>query len=177
MNTQLMRLAIALAVGLIPNMAWAQHEGHQMTGTQPPSAELTQCLRAQPAVENIITAAMQRAEAARLSNSPSDLRAALEHLEAALRDIRTQSAPCATAALSVDPHAGHAMPSTPADPHAGHSAAQPGDKQLDPVNGMMVDPATAPQTTYQGQTYYFSSEQSRQEFLENPAKFAKKPKG
>src|SRR5262245_16651204 len=135
MNTQLMRLAIALAVGLIPNMAWAQHEGHQMTGTQPSSAELTQCLRAQPAVENIITAAMQRAEAARLSNSPSELRAALDHLEAALRDIRTQSAPCTTAALSADPHAGHAMPSTQApssppptqssagaaDPHAGHT--------------------------------------------------------
>src|SRR5262245_25491853 len=135
MNTQLVRLAIALAVGLIPNMAWAQHEGHQMTGTQPPSVELTQCLRAQPAVENIITAAMQRAEAARLSNSPSALRAALDHLEAALRDIRTQSAPCATAAMSADPHEGHTMPgtqtpSTPStaeppagaeDPHAGHT--------------------------------------------------------
>jgi YHS domain-containing protein len=64
-----------------------------------------------------------------------------------------------------------------ADPHTGHSAAQVGDKQRDPVNGLMVDPATAPKTTYQGQTYYFSSEQSRKEFLENPAKFAKKPKG
>jgi YHS domain-containing protein len=67
--------------------------------------------------------------------------------------------------------------STSADPHAGHSAAQSGDKQMDPVNGLMVDPATAPKTTHQGQTYYFSSEQSRKEFLENPAKFAKKPKG
>ena len=50
------------------------------------------------------------------------------------------------------------------------------EKQMDPVNGLMVDPATAPKTSYQGQTYYFSSEQSRKEFLENPAKFAKKPK-
>lgn len=54
--------------------------------------------------------------------------------------------------------------------------AQPG-KVMDPVNGLMVDPATAPKTTYQGQTYYFSSEQSQKEFLENPEKFAKKPKG
>ena len=54
--------------------------------------------------------------------------------------------------------------------------AQPG-KVMDPVNGLIVDPATAPKTTYQGQTYYFSSEQSRKEFLDNPAKFAKRPKG
>ena len=40
----------------------------------------------------------------------------------------------------------------------------------------MVDPANAPKTMYQGYTYYFSSEQSLKEFLENPAKFAKKPK-
>jgi YHS domain-containing protein len=68
----------------------------------------------------------------------------------------------------------------PDDPHAGHSSGQSddkeGDKQTDPVNGLMVDPATAPKTTYQGRTYYFSSEQSRNEFLANPAKFAKRPK-
>jgi YHS domain-containing protein len=64
-----------------------------------------------------------------------------------------------------------------ADPHAGHVSGQQSEKQMDPVNGLMVDPATAPKTTYQGRTYYFSSEQSRKEFLENPAKFAKKPKG
>jgi YHS domain-containing protein len=228
----------------------------------------------QPTVQNIITAATARLESARQTNSPADMRAAIESFETALRDLRTQLAPCATAAA--DPHAGHTMPSTqsapaagaptgkppaaadphaghqmragqptttakpqpvppkppaqadphaghqaspaakppkptakPAptqkDPHAGHSAtpsssgaksapaktaptkgqsdphaghapeAQAG-KQMDPVNGLMVDPATAPTTVYQGQTYYFSSEESRKEFLANPAKFAKKPK-
>jgi YHS domain-containing protein len=284
MSTQNLRLALALAVGFIPDVAAAQHDAHQMPGMQTPSAELSQCVAVQPAIQNIINAATLRAEAARLSNSPSELRAAIDHLEAALRDIRTQSAACETAAASADPHAGHAMPSPSApsspptaqspaaatdphaghampsaapaskaptakpapstqskpaasdphaghtmpsgasapkstakpgpstakpagsdphaghatsgaapatkaapasktdasksaDPHAGHSAATSGDKQMDPVNGLMVDPATAPKTTYQGQTYYFSSEQSRKEFLENPAKFAKKPKG
>lgn len=101
-----------------------------------------------------------------------------------------------------DPHAGHHMPTRPKpaqpprsqptttpsattggrapDPHAGHTAAGKSDeakgKEMDPVNGLMVDPATAPKTTYQGQTYYFSSEQSRKEFVANPGKFAKKPK-
>jgi YHS domain-containing protein len=232
MTKRNMRLAIALAVALVPKLALAQDETHQMPGMQAQSAELTQCLRVQPAIQNVITAAMARAEAARLSNTPTDLRAALDHLEGALRDIRAQSEACATAAASSDPHAGHTMTgmqspsSTPAaqppaatsephaghtmpatapaakttasnpegvkpagtqstDPHAGHAgheAAQAGekpanDKQMDPVNGLMVDPATAPQTSYQGQTYYFSSEQSKKEFLENPDKFAKKPKG
>jgi YHS domain-containing protein len=261
MTSQNTRLAVAIVAVLIPTVASAQHEGHQAAGAQAPSAELTQCLRVQPVIENVITAATARAEAARLSNSPTELRAAVEQLEAALRDVRVQSAPCAAAAASSDPHAGHTMPSaqsptspatpqaptgatdphaghkmpstapaskgsatkpapaertkpasadphaghgtsgtTPAakpapaakpgaakpepskaaDPHAGHSAAPSGGKEgkeMDPVNGLMVDPVTAPKTTYQGQTYYFSSEQSRKEFLANPAKFAKKPKG
>jgi hypothetical protein len=134
MSKRNMRLAIALAVALVPKFASAQHEGHQMPGTQAPSADVSQCLRVQPAIQNVITAAMARAEAARLSNSPTELRAALDHLEAALRDVRAQSEPCATAAAALDPHAGHTMPATqspttppsqaPAatpDPHAGHS--------------------------------------------------------
>lgn len=253
MSTNYLRPAIALAAALIPSLAWAQHDTHQPASTQAASAELTQCLRVQPVIENIITAATNRAEAARLSNSPTEMRAAVESLEAALRDIRVQSAPCSTAAASTDAHAGHTMPTTqppagtppaqapasaadphagqtmpgaaaaskgtttakpaprkpsqpaaadphaghttaapatktapatakpeaakPADPHAGHSSAKPADKQMDPVNGLMVDPATAPKTTYQGQAYYFSSEHSLKEFLANPAKFARKPKG
>jgi YHS domain-containing protein len=187
-NTRHMWVALALAVGFTPNLAWAQHEEHQAAGAQAASSELTQCLRVQPAIQNIIAGAMARAEAARLSNSPADLRAALDQLEAALRDIRSQSAPCAAAAASADPHAGHAMPTAQpapatapaqapaADPHAGHMMMHQPAKQKDPVSGVMVDPATAPNTTYQGQTYYFSSEQSKKEFLANPAKFAK-PKG
>jgi YHS domain-containing protein len=292
MSTYNLRLGMALAAALIPSLAWGQHEAHQPASAQASSPELTQCLRVQRVIDNIITAATGRAEAARLSNSPTEMRAAVENLEAALRDIRAQSAPCAAAAATTDPHAAHTMPSTPfaagtpparapagavdphgghtmpsaapgttattaakpaagtpskpaatdphaghtpnaaatskgtttakpaprtsakpaaadshaghvtssaapatkaaptskpaapkpeasktADPHTGHAAAQVGDKQRDPVNGLMVDPATAPKTTYQGQTYFFSSEQSRKEFLENPAKFAKKPKG
>jgi YHS domain-containing protein len=87
-----------------------------------------------------------------------------------------------------DPHAGHgaaapkASPPKPppaTDPHAEHRSpapAKPAEKQRDPVTGLMVDPATAPKTTHQGETYYFSSEASKKEFLENPGKFARKPK-
>lgn len=75
------------------------------------------------------------------------------------------------------PGAKPAAPTAPMD----HSKMPMGEAQsgrvMDPVTGLMVDSATAPKTTYQGQTYYFSSEQSQKEFLENPAKFANKPKG
>jgi hypothetical protein len=135
MSTYNLRLGMALAAALIPSLAWAQHEAHQPASTQASSVEVTQCLRVQPVIQNIIAAATSRAEAARLSNSPTEMRAAVENLEAALRDIRAQSAACAAAAATTDPHAAHTMPSTssapgtppaqaPAgavDPHPGHT--------------------------------------------------------
>jgi YHS domain-containing protein len=224
---------MALAWVLAPAAGLAQHEAHQ-AATPPGSADMAQCAQVQPAVANILDAARARLESARQSNDPAQLRAAVDHLQAALRDLRTQLAPCAAAGAAVDPHAGHSMPQstdppadvadphaghkTPpaaaapkeapkppaaADPHAGHDRPaakpaakpakpkpqpdphaghapgmpdKPAGKQMDPVTGLMVDPATAPKTTHQGETYYFSSEASKKEFLENPAKFARKPK-
>jgi YHS domain-containing protein len=97
---------------------------------------------------------------------------------------KAQPAPAAPAGQPAT-KPGSAKPAPPAparDSHAGHGATAPSaqeakqGKVMDPVNGLMVDPATAPKTTYQGHTYYFSSEETRKEFLQNPAKFAKKSK-
>jgi YHS domain-containing protein len=175
-----MWLAVVFSTAFLPGSAAAQHDAHQ-PGAATVSAEMAQCARVQPAIDKIIAAATARLESARQSNSPSEMRAAVDHLESALRDIRTQLAPCAappsaTAPAVSDPHAGHAMPPAPATPSKA-PAAKPAAKEMDPVNGLIVDPATSPKTTYQGETYYFSSEQSRKEFLANPAKFARKPKG
>jgi YHS domain-containing protein len=213
MRSHNLQLAVALAAMFVPRAATAQHEAHQGSASQA-SAEMMQCAQVQPVVDSVITGAMTRLESARQSNSPANMRAAVDQLGAALRDIRAQLAPCSAAAADSSP--GHAMPGmqpSPGAPASGapmdhskmpmgsapagkpgasagakpaapmdHSKmpmgsdAQPG-KAMDPVTGLMVDPATAPKTTYHGQTYYFSSEQARKEFLENPAKFAKKPKG
>ena len=244
-------------LALLPGMV-AAPQAEQPAATQPGETPLTSCAQVQPAVHHIIAGAMGRLEAARQTNDPAQLRAAVELLGSALRDVRLQLAPCAASA-AVDPHAGHAMPKTApqpvagvpaaeppavaaphgghqmptpkpapatpstkppaaptkpkpaaaadphaghqmpaaprptvpqmtapkaaakpaakaADPHAGHSEAAPPEKEVDPVNGLAVDPATAPKTTHQGRTYYFSSERSLKQFLENPAKFAKPPK-
>ena len=218
MNIHSLRLVVALTATFVPGVATAQHEAHQ-AGAGQASPEMLQCARAQPVINNIIAVAMARIESARLTNNPAEMRAAMDHLEATLRDIRAELAPCSAAAAATDPHAGHTMPGMPHVPEApaagtpmhhskmpmgGTPAAKPGaaagakpapptapmdhskmpmggeaqpGQVMDPINGLMVDPATAPKTTYQGQIYYFSSEETRKEFLENPAKFAKKPKG
>jgi YHS domain-containing protein len=213
MSTQL-RLAIALSSAFVPGVA-VTYDAHQADAPQA-STEMARCAQAQPVVEKIIAGGMARLESARQSNSPAEMRTAVDQLQAAFRDIRAQLAPCSAAAAAADPQAGHTMPGTSqtppkvadphagpamppapaspkspspkpapskperpqtADPHAGHASEQQPEKQTDPVNGLTVDPSTARKTTYQGQVYYFSSDQTLKEFLQNPTKFAKKPKG
>lgn len=157
------------------------------------TADMSQCAQVQPAVASIIMTATSRLEAARQANSAAEMRAAIDHLQGILRDLQSQLAPCRGLQAAADPHAEHAAapavakpatakpsagkPSstTPSEDHAPHGAAPvPTGKVLDPVNGLAVDPATAPKTTYQKVTYYFSSPESLKQFLQNPAKYAKK---
>ena len=45
---------------------------------------------------------------------------------------------------------------------------------LDPVCGMQIDPNNAAaQSTYQGKTYYFSSEKCKNSFDKDPEKYTK----
>jgi YHS domain-containing protein len=201
-------IAVSVAAEMYPWAASAAQlrEDRLAPGQSNASAESLQCAQAQPLVTRTIEAATARLETARQSNSPAQMRAAIDDLQGALRDVRAQLAPCAAiptpmaghtmpgvqppssapgmpamspggpppapgavAPAATDPHAGHAMTPTPAK-----DASQA--KVMDPVTGLMVDPATAPKTTYQGQTYYFSSEEARKQFLQNPAKFIRKPR-
>jgi YHS domain-containing protein len=69
----------------------------------------------------------------------------------------------------------------PADAAVDHSkmpmgAAEATSSQaVDPVCGLNVNPATAPQATHLGQVHYFCSEKHRELFQKNPAKYL--PKG
>jgi len=49
-----------------------------------------------------------------------------------------------------------------------HAFAQSEEHPICPVCGMAVDPATAPKSVYKGKTYYFMSEQHKQQFDANP---------
>ena len=107
------RTAIA-CVGL---MAWAaasvaQHQGHQMgtgsAGGGPCQARATESLK-------IVESANRRLEEARQANSPQQMRAAMDELQAALGEIRAQLSLC------VSPAAGAAGSSMEGMDHSGMS--------------------------------------------------------
>ena len=54
--------------------------------------------------------------------------------------------------------------------------AQADEHPVCPVCGMAVDPASAPNSVYKGKTYYFGSEQHKQQFDADPDKFLEAPK-
>jgi hypothetical protein len=100
MTSNSIRAAIVVIAAFVPGIGLAQHEGHQ-AGTAQGPADPARCARAQPLVDDIVAAAMARLESARQSNSPVEMRAAVEHLDAALRDIRAQLEPCKAVAAGI----------------------------------------------------------------------------
>ena len=73
-----------------------------------------------------------------------------------------------------DPHAGHTKEPSPQKPGTVGEAAPSAAEAVDPVCGLRVDRSSAPKATHQGQTYSFCSEQHRQSFVKNPAKYLRK---
>ena len=126
--------AAAIVVALvIPAAAAQEPPSPQMAGVA--QAAVTGCAQAHPMAERTIEAANRRLEAARQANSPAAMRAAMDDLQAALRQLRTDIAPCAgLQSLAADPHAGHVPPGTAQAP-----AAAPGTPVVTPGS-------TAPQS-------------------------------
>jgi YHS domain-containing protein len=125
-----------------------RHEGHQMGGAQQMSP------RSEPA----------HADHAAPAPHTKPRTAPDPHAE------HQMAAPASKAPDAADPHAGHkpgATSSRTASPGAKAAATQ----ATDPVCGLKVDPNTAPQATHQGETYHFCSEEHRQLFEQNPAKY------
>jgi len=66
----------------------------------------------------------------------------------------------------------------PMESHVYEAARRQSDKLIDPVCGMEIVPAKAAgKSEYQGQTYYFCSEQCKRDFDKNPAAVLKNTKG
>lgn len=125
----------------------AQHTGHQMPGQPPPaqaaSAEtVAACIAAQQQSSRIADQAQARIEAARQTNSPAEMRAALDDLHAALGRIRGTLAVCDALASVAAPSAAHqgqpmgtvqqspsVAPSTPAMPPGSPVPAPAGAKR------------------------------------------------
>ena len=107
----------ALLVG-VAAVARAQHEGHQMPG-QPqagaqaaPAETIRACVQAQQEIAVVADRVNARLEAARQTNSPAEMRSAMDDLQAALVEIRARAAACTALQAAVpaggEP-AGHTM--------------------------------------------------------------------
>ena len=88
---------------------------HQHPAAPPAAADGQDCAQAQIVVDALLQQMAARLEAARVSNSPADMRAAIDGLQTSVRDLRAQLAPCA-ALVPADPHDGHAGHGTPPKP-------------------------------------------------------------
>lgn len=234
---------LALVALLWPSMALAQapmaapaaqqpqappgdHSAHgaQAAPVSPAAMGADDCMTAQSKVAVTATTARLRLEAARQTNEPAQLRAAVDEALIALGAVLSATEPCRTApamsgmdhsnmampeaappsaapASAPDPHAGMAMPATPAATAPARRGAAPVAKPADPHAGMAmppaapatsattpsltaaapkaidcgdaVDPETAPNATYKGKTYYFCSAAERLRFLLNPETYLK----
>ena len=125
------------------------HEGHQMGGAEQmsPATEPAHTDHAAPATTSKPSAGTE------------------EHAG------HQMSPPASKTTKTTDPHADHKM-TAPASRAAGSPATKAAAKQAtDPVCGLKVDPNTAPHSTHQGETYHFCSEEHRQLFEQNPAKY------
>ena len=132
--------ALILIVSLagLPSSAIAQQDAQQATGAVQRDAALAECAQVQPAVQQLLDAASTRLEAARQTNDAKELRAAVDVLDAALRDLRAQLAPCKKVDTGGS-HAGHAMPNVQRAP-----AAAPGTPAMAPGSPTTAPAAVAP---------------------------------
>lgn len=117
--TQSIRAAAIVGAMVVPTAAWAAQEpaSPQMAGVA--QAAVNACAQAHPLAERTIELANKRLEMARQSNSAAAMRTAVDDLQAALRQLRTEIAPCAGVQASAPAGpAGHVMPGTTQAPAA-----------------------------------------------------------
>jgi YHS domain-containing protein len=166
-----------LAISALP-LPWSPRSPARAEAQESSSAILAACIQAQQRVVLAADRANVRLESARQTNSAAAMRTAMDDLQAALVEIKTQAAMCSPlqAPAGQMDHAamGHAAPApaSPASPQPPAGAAAL-TEAVDPVCGMTVDPRTALQATHAGTTYYFCSAQDRDLFVKTPEKYVK----
>jgi hypothetical protein len=81
-----------------------QHEGHQGgAATSAAAPDIAECRGVQPVVAQTIKAAVAQLEAARQTNAPAAMRAAVDGLQLTLATLERQLAPCAAMQVPVAP--------------------------------------------------------------------------
>lgn len=120
---------VAAVVALVgpATVGAAQQPSHPMAGAQAASlAALAECVALQQQALRTVEAANIQLEASRQQNSVASMRAAVDDLQGAFRQMRAQLVTCAGLQAAADPHAGHAMPNMlPIRPAAAAAPAAP----------------------------------------------------
>ncbi len=114
MKTPIVTLVVGGMIAVLGTSGAAQHEGHQTLG-----AAMDPCREQSQEAIGVIDAANRRLELARQTNNPSEMRAAVDALQAALGQIKEQLRPCAAPADA----GGAAAGSTPGMQHTAGVAA------------------------------------------------------
>ena len=110
---------------------------------------------------------------AKRAGTLAEMRRHVEMAESSMAEMDKQMSMCMEMMHGDKMGAGKASSTAAATTAASATTAA---KVLDPVCGMEVETADAPTTTYKGQTYYFCSDDDKEEFLKNPEQYAgKKP--
>lgn len=177
------RLLLSAALGAFAFIAVSQspaasQQDHQMPmprtsgSTMPMHDMMGECMKHCQATAASIDQTLKQIEAAKKSNDPARLRAALSQSEQSLRGMREHMGMCMQmmtmhGGMSGGSQGGR-MPG-----HAGMMGGNQPDESgmVTCTMGMKVDPKTAPRATYKGRTYYFCSEREKKQFEQNPEKF------
>lgn len=180
------RLVVSAALGAFalvaihqsPAASQQDHQNHQMpmpraSGSAMPMHDMMRdCMKHCQATSASIDQTLKQIDAAKKSNDPARLRAALTQSEQSLRGMREHMTMCMQ---MMNMHGGMSgqNESGMMTGHAGMMGDnQPDDKGMVTCTmGMTVDPKTAPKATYKGKTYYFCSEGEKKQFEQNPEKF------
>jgi hypothetical protein len=104
-RTRTIRTLALLVAAAAPALLLAQHQHPPAAAEQPNQAAVARCVQAHRQVLPIIEAADRRLEAARQTNDPPAMRAAIADLQGALRQIRAQLEPCGSLGGASDPDA------------------------------------------------------------------------
>jgi hypothetical protein len=96
----------SVILGCVASAAVAVTQPAGQGASSPAQVDAQACAQAQMVVDGLLNQMATRLEAARLSNSAADMRAAIDGLQGSVRDLRAQLAPCA-ALITADPHEGH----------------------------------------------------------------------
>lgn len=156
-----------------PQAALAEKHEHedqqgQMAPQQGMPGMMERCMQHHQQVMSGLDQMARDMEQARASNDPARMREALDRSVRQMRQMRSQMQANMRDMQAMRSRMGSMMMGGGAGPAAAVR------QQYETACGRPLDPATAPQTAYQGRLYYFCSEGEKRQFERDPEGFMRR---